>query len=116
MRVLPPEIVLDYVGPLSRGKLRGIEVLLDAIEADESLTRMSDTNAAIAGGKRAGRYARHLHERVDRPDAIRNAPAETPLAAAAATSRRFSTPDEIKAFARAREFAERQRFGPARKP
>ena len=61
-----------YLGPLTPGKLTGVEVLVDAIEADEGLTRMSEINGAFAGGKSAKKLAEHLHMRSRRPQEIRD--------------------------------------------
>ena len=94
--MLPPQVVTAHLGRLTRGKLTGVEVILDSIKADASLTRMSDMNSAFAGGKSAKKHAEHLRERAGYPDRARAVEKGEPLPT---RGPRFATPAEIALFA-----------------
>lgn len=95
------------VGPLTPGKLIGLEVILDAQDAQRSLARVNDMNAGVIGG--AKKYVGSLNERAGRLEELRDLkPGEKPRALG---EPRFSTPEELRMFAMQREMLERQRTG-----
>jgi hypothetical protein len=94
--VLPPEVVTGHLGRLTRGKLTGLELILDSIKADASLTSMTDMNSAFAGGKPAKKYAEHLQQRARYPDQARATEDGAPLPS---RGPRYATPEEIAIFA-----------------
>jgi hypothetical protein len=93
--VLPADVVLAYVGRLTRGKLTGLEVLNDAAVADENLTLMTTMNHALTGGKPAKKYAEHLRSRASYPEEARES-GSGPLPRRGEP--RFATPEEIAIF------------------
>lgn len=84
------------VGPLTPGKLIGLEVILDAQDAKKSLTLVSDMNAGVVGGKPSKKYLEHVVDRAGRVEEIRNLkPGEKPRPLG---EPRTSTPEEIALF------------------
>lgn len=56
--------MLEAFGPITRGKLLGLEVVLSGVEAAEDLRMIANMSTAFGGGKEAKRYVRTLHERL----------------------------------------------------